>query len=533
MKNIFTIFLISFVTFFTSFAQRTDLIYGTQKNSDDYGMYKIKILKNGNTVNIGLEKKAGFFCTLYDVNKKVIAHTVVPTIYEVDMHIMKALFEANNDIVLMIQIYAKEGPALTRFIFDGSTGKLKKEELVATMPDMKALAKVYYYRTDKPDFFVQKDFNSDNYAVVCFDSFSKDLNKVIEVIHFTPTHTIITRAYLPIPDVKFPDYRYTDIYVNGASSVIVASYLFFKKGDNMEACFYLSELKAGQTTFKNKRAVETKCYFYGEANFAYNKITKSVKFITTVYAGGPKEEVSGYSTISQTLNLETLVLTESLKLYSAKVDAMYRVLIPKLHYPGLVENFCIDSKGNTVVVSEMIMVYTNTENDSRSMEASEIGVSSFSPAGQEKYGELVHYRHFQFLRAVSLIYTKVPGGQYRYPIMDEFDGTYIGLVPGKKNNYMVLNNTPERSDKPTDKWPGFMSSVRPGNDFFTSYIYTLDDNGIVSKEFIFGKPTSENASKYCLFNTADYNPETGMYAVVVIDKVNGKKMASVVWMNLQ
>lgn len=533
MKNIFLIFLISLLGFLSANAQRSDLIFCSEKISDDLGMYKLKILKNGNTAHVGLEKKAGFFCTLYDVNKKKIGHAVVPTEYEVGMFIMKAMFESNNDIVVMMQVYAKEGPTLTRYIFDGSTAQLKKKEVVATMPIMKATSLTSEGRTDMPDFFVQKDFNSDNYAVVCFDSFSKDLNKVIEVIHLTPTHEIITRAYLPIPEVKYPNFRYTDIYVNGAKSVIILSYLFYKKEkEENDACFYLSELQAGQSTFKNKRAIETKRYFYGEGNFMYNKVGKSVKLITTVLSGDPKGKIEGYNTISQTLNLETLALSDNLILYSNKVDAMYRVYLPKLRYQGLVENLCFDSKGNTVVISEAITVYVNTENYSRSMEAEEIGISSFSPTGQEKYGQLVHYRHLQILRCVSLIYTKVPGGQYRYPIYDEFDGTYVGLIPGKKNNYMFLNNTPERSDKPIDKWPGFQNSVRPGKEFFTSYIYTLNDEGVVSKDFIFGKPTTAEDSKYCLFNTADYNPETGLYAVVVIEKIKGKKMAGVVWMNL-
>ena len=531
MRNSFLIFLL-LLSFLSVDAQRADLIYGTEKKSDDFGMYKLKILKNGNTAHVGLEKKSGFFCTLYDVNKKKIGHAVVPTEYEVDMFIMKAMFEANNDIVVMMQVYAKEGPTLTRYIFDGSTAQLKKKEVVATMPIIKAASMANGGRTDMPDFFVQKDFNSDNYAVVCFDSFSKYLNKVIEVIHFTPAHEIITRAFLPIPEVKYLNYRYTDIYVNGAKSVIIASYLYSKKGDT-DACFYLSELQAGQSTFKNKRSVETKCYFYGEANFMYNKVTKSVKLVTTVLSGSdPKGKIVGFNTVSQTLNLETLALSDNLILYSNKVDAMYRVFLPTLHYQGLVQNLCIDAKGNTIFVSEMITVYTNPENDSRSMEAEEIGISGFSPTGQEKYGQLVHYRHMQILRCVSLLYTKVPGGQYRYPVFDEFDGTYIGLIPGKKNNYMFLNNTPERSDKPIDKWPGFQNSVRPGKEFFTSYIYTLNDEGVISKDFIFGKPTSAEDYKYCLFKTADYNPETGMYAVIVIERIKGKKTAGVVWMNL-
>ena len=489
-------------------------------------MYKIKLLKNGNTANVGLEINAGFFCTLYDVNKKKIAHTVVP-LEEPNprLYLIKSLFETNNEIVVFLQNHDKVSVTLVRVIFDASTGAFKKKELIRKMPyDIKKFYSGPEVYLDKPEYYVQFDLNSEYYAVVYFDSFSKDINKTIEVIHYSPTHEVLSTLFVSKPEEEFSNVSFVNMYINGANSVILYTYFYNKK--EKKACFYLSELKAGGSISKYKRAVESSHYVLGEGNFMYDNVAKKLKLITTVLDMESKD----YYTMIQTLNLETLTLTEQFIFYSEKTNSKYKVVDPKANYRGVVQNVCIDAKGDLVVLSEMITIYTTEV--SRFIEAQEIGVAGYTSTGKEKYGELVHYSHRQFLKVNSLLYTNVSSGQYKYAVLDEYDATYLGLVPGKKNTYLLLNNTPERSDVAQDKWPGFRTLLNASKEHFTSYIYTLNDAGIVSKEYIFGKPTVVEETQYCLFQTADFNPETGMYAVVVIDRVKGKRTSRVLWMNL-
>ena len=537
MKSTFLIFLISLLSFLSVSAQRTDLIYSAEKLPEkETSKYKLEILTNGNTANIGLNESVGFFCTLYDANKKTIAHTIVPTTFQVETVIMKSVFEINNEVVVFIVSSNKNAPVLSRYIFDGSTGKLKKEDVILIKVAWKTVMMVSEAEINyiiPSEFFIQKDPNSNYYAISYFDFQAPDINKRIEVIHFSPTHEIITRAYFTNPESNYLKLHYVTMYVNGPKSVILSSFLYntkLDKGKEEAACFYLSELKAGATNFKSVKAVETDYYHRAEAIFVFNGVTNKILLLSTIYSKGEKGKIGGYNVISQTLNLETLALTELINLHSEKLDAAYMAAnSTKEHYKGFPQHYCINSKGNAVILSEYISLiggYTL---------AQKIGINCLTPEGQDIYGTTLHYMNSQGTKAISFMYTKGLNGQYTYSnYFDEFQDTYVGLVSGKSNSYLFLNNTVERFKMlENNVTPTFATAISSNKPKFTSFIYTLNDVGIASKEYIFGKPVSEDVTKYCRFNTADYDPATGLYAVIVVDKIKGKKTISVLWMNLK
>ena len=526
MKNIIAIFLISLLSFLSVKAQRTDLIYGAEKFTEKQGKYKLEILKNGNTANVGINESVGFFCTLYDANKKIIAQTIVPVKFDINACALKSVFEINNDIFVMIVTANQNAPVLSRYIFDGTTGKLKKEELIISGTAMTSSVMTTDQLADMipPEFFVQKDPNSDYYAVAYFDYFSKDINKKILVVHYSPTHGIISKAYLQNPAREFLNLHYVDMYVNGGISIILSSYLYNIK-DKKEACFYLSELKRGAVNFRNVRAVETDYYFNGQAMFVFNKVTNKLLLLSLIMGECEKGWIKS-SVICQTVNMETLVLTDSIKIYSEKLDNNYMSLnSSNMHYPGLLQNYCITPKGNTIILSEDIFYDAGVAIPQR------MAISCLTPAGEDMYGEMIHYIHRLASSPAALFYAK-NSGKYTYGNnIDEFGKTYVGLIAGKTNCYLFLNNTPERFTMTETTQPSLWTPVSSSKEKFTSFIYTLNDAGIVSKEYIFGVPATE--AKYCRFNTADYDPETGLYAVIVVEKIKGKKTASVLWLNLK
>lgn len=531
MKNIFLIFLISLLSFLSTNAQRTDLIYSAEKLPEkDISKCKLEILTNGNTANVGINESFGLFCTLYDTNKKTIAHTIVPVKFEIENIILTSVFEINNEVVVMLYTYDKNIPTLSRYIFDGFTGKLKKEEIILEKPAAKTLRivseKELMYRVSS-EIVVQKDPNSNYYAVGYFDYYAADINKNIEVIHYSPTHEIVSRAYLTHPDSKYLRSHYVALYVNGGNSVILSTFLYNVEKEQ-ESCFYLSELKAGVANFRSvKAAIETKFYLPAEAMFIFNKVTNKVLLLSVAYANGEKGKIGGYHIISQTLNLETLALTEYINLYSEKLDAAFIVANSSdRHYSGFPQQYSINSKGNLIMLSEMgTYNYSYTGFD-------EIGISYWNPTGEDTYGEVIHYLHTQGTKIKSFIYARARNGRYTCGnYYDEFQETYLGLVSGTTNSYLFLNNTVERFKMPSKR--PVNTPVLLSNPKFTSFIYTLNDAGIASKEYIFGEPVSETETKYCRFNTADYDPLTGLYAVIVVDKIKGKKTISVLWMNLK
>ncbi|WP_299254389.1 hypothetical protein [uncultured Cytophaga sp.] len=526
MKHVFLIFFISFVTILSAHAQCTDLVYSAEKNPEKgTSKYKLEILNNGNTANIGLGESVGFFCTLYDANKKIIVHTIVPTTFEIQAATMKYVFEINNDIVVFIVNANAGAPVLIRYIFDGFTGKLKKEEIVLSKPKrkIKLMSEAEYAYVIPSDFFIQKDPNSDYYALAYFDFYATSINEKIEVFHYSPTHEIISRAFLKNPEIKYLKLHYVNLYVNGEKSVIVSSYLYnvdYGNEKDGEACFYLSELKTESTSFNSVRAFETPFYKKAEAMFFFNKVTKKVLLLSTVYVKGKKGQSGDYAVISQALNLETLALTDAFNIYSEKINAAYKANASGLldYYSGFPQHYSVNSKGNSIILSEILYngVYQY------------LGVSCFTPTGQEVFGVYTNYLHRQSSLGMSFSYSRGLNGQY----FSSFSETNLGLISGKSSSYLFLNNTMERF-KLGDKDPAPWTPINSNSVNFTSFIYTIDDAGIASKEYIFGEPISILEKRYCRFNTADYDPATGLYAVIVVDDIKGKKTVSVLWMHLK
>lgn len=525
MKNVFLIFLISLLSILSAQAQLTNLVYSAEKIPEkEISKYKLEILKNGNTANVGFNPGVGFFCTLYDTNRKMISHTIVPTKFEMNANDVKCVLEINNEVVVFIKSVTDNSPILLRYIFDGFTGKLKKEEILITMYFDKKLIVLtdtdYLYMPC--DFFIQKDPNSDYYAVSSFNFFAK-INNQIEVNHYSPTHEVISKAFLTTPEIKYLKSYYTDVYVNGGKSVILSSFLYKleneKNEDKEAACFYLSELKAGASSFRSVRAFETIFYVKAEAMFFFNKVTNKVSWVSAVYSKGEKGKVAGFSVISQIVNLETLTLTDAFNLYSEQINTAYKANTNgRSNYSGFPQHYSVNSKGNAVILSEIFYerVYQY------------LGISSFTPTGQEKYGMYVNYLHGQASSSMSFVYSRGLSGQYE----PYYSDTNLGLVSGELNSYLFINNTVARF-KLGEKDPLPWTPISANSEFFTSFIYTINDAGVTSKEYIFGEPLSKLEKKYCRFSTADYDPATGLYAVIVVDDIKGKKTVGVLWMNLK
>jgi len=329
------------------------------------------------------------------------------------------------------------------------------------------------------DFFIQKDPNSEYYAVSSFNYFAK-VNNQIEVIHYSPTHEIITRAFLINPEVKYLKSYYTDVYVNGGKSVILSSFLYKleneKNVDKEAACFYLSELTAGVSSFRNVRAFETLFYVKAEAMFFFNKATNQVSWISAVFSKGNLLKLGGFSVISQIVNLETLTLTGAFNLYSDKINAAFKAKTSdRMTYNGFPQYYNFNSKGNAVILSEIVYegVYQY------------LGFSCFTPTGQEACSTFINYLHNPIIAYRSFGYNRGLNGQY---LTNAYLGdTQLGFVAGESNSYVFMNNTVARF-KLGDKDPLPWTPITSNSENFTSFIYIIDDAGITSKEYFLESP---------------------------------------------
>jgi len=530
MKKIFILLFVCLFTISSINAQKTDLIF-SEKVLVKSGLSKLKILKNGKTANIVISKEDGLVCTLYNANQQKENETKAPLVESnIDYQALKFVMQIDNDIVVMLASYSERIPKLYRFLFDSSTGAFKGSEKIAEMSVMTstvAVSVVTVQAPDRfiekaPDFFIEKDPLSDYYAVVKLNSYASETNKMIEVFHYSPQHEKINSAYFVSPENKFKNLWMSDIYVNGSKSVILASYVYNDKADGggNDAFFYLSQLNADATTFRNVVLTQTLRYTNYDCNFVSDTIAKNVKVIAKIY----KNEKE-HSFICQIINLQTIefgeqfqITTEMAKQYFAK-----NIHIVK-EYDSQLQQYVIAKNGNGLILSERVQSAVS------GYYHQDVGITGITPNGTELFGVVIRYFHYNMGKSTT--YMDASKGSFKFASTDEFNATYLDLITGKNANYLLLNSTSEDIEQPENSKNAYKKILLANSAGLTTFIYTIGKNGELTKTYLFGKPGTDAEAKYCLLHTADYDPQTGLYIVSIVEKVNGKKMTSVVWMHL-
>jgi len=551
MKKIFLFLIMSVAICLSNLqAQKSNMIFSekTPESEDNVGS-KICLLKNGNTIFLQFTKDKGIYRVLYDANKKKITEGKLP--FKLLGDIMKGyniagIFEVNNDLMIMFGGFSNRAPTLYRLLLDGTTGLVKKEEAILEMTPLPTGAgyAIEFKDIPLPSFAVEKDPVSDYYAVVALNTFASETNKRIQVAHFSPLHVQLSKAYFISPDSRFKFSDFTDIFVYGENAVILSTYVYntkSNKNDKDDFVFYLSKLSKNATTFVNTTLPYIIEIPDAECEFTYDATSKNVNAVIKTYDGIDKKSRSFvYSFIVQPFNPGSMALGKMYKYSLEKANAYYtsKVNIGK-PYTGMIQNIITDQSGNNLLLNEMPTTYdvttsnsTYTTSETINTLLENIAVTSVSQDGKENYSVIIPYNHFILNGSSSFNYIDNKKGRFKCAISDKYYGACVDLVAGQKNNYVLLNNTVKNVERPeSDK--SIDGNIKGGSGWITAVLYTISSNGTLTKQFLFDKPAAENIIKYCLFQTADFNSSTGTYAVLVSEKIKGKKMNSIVWFNLE
>jgi hypothetical protein len=532
-------------------AQKSNMIFSekTPELKDITGS-KVKLLKNGNTIFLQFTKEDGIYLKLYDTNKKKITEGKLPLKLLGDKmkgYKIAGIFEINNDLMLMFGGYnTSRTPTLYRLILDGMTGIVKKEEPILEMTPLpiEAFYAVEYKDIPLPSFAVEKDPVSNCYAVVALNTFASETNKRIQVAHYSPLHVQLNKAYFISPESRFKYSDFTDIFVYGENAVILSTYIYNTKSGKdgkEESIFYFSKLNKNSTTFINTTLTYAIEIPDAECEFMYDASSKNVNAIIKTYDGIDKKSRSFiYSFFVQPFNPNTMALGKSYKYALEKANAYYtsNVNIGK-QYTGMIQNLIVDQSGNNILLNEMPITYDITTSNSTYVVGEtintlleNIAITSVTQDGKENYSLIIPYNHFILNGSSSFNYIDNKKGKFTCSLNDKYYGACVDLVAGEKNNYVLLNNTVKNVERPeSDK--SIDGNIKGGSSWITPILYTISSNGTLTKQFLFDKPAADNVIKYCLFQTADFNPSTGTYAVLVSEKIKGKKMDSIVWFNLE
>ena len=536
MKTITTALLLALLCtgFLPSHAQFKQIAEGPKFDEPEEGFAKILQLKNGNTFYIHVTPKDGINVRVYDANHKEKAvKTISPAYESLDKKDqVRAIFEMNNDVVLFVtkDDDGDKLPRLHRLIFDGTTGSLKKQQIIGTCK--------YTWR-DRPSetgifFNIRKDPNSDNYAVVNYDETEKDNTKRIELVHYGSDHNEISRQFCFLPGEKGVPY-FQDMVVLGKDKLCAMINFFTKEAGRQPAIRKL--MMAISEKGKSIDFVGMPEGVYGNLMLKYNTTLKKILCFLITQQRYTSNNTVEYATSLFSIDPVTKAIEPLPDLtHSANLHKGYKDIIEeKDTYMGLPQNIVVNEDGSFTILNEEMTIITSSNGNGTNLGT--LAISTYEMNGKLRSDYLIPKLHFvQSFNQLQPFYLSereltaqvlLKGNQYK---------SFV-FINGAKNNYILFNDTERNNDIVNAK-----KGARFGSDTRSklvrvmgmtgdcdAFMYKLTGDDVLPKrEYLFGE--KEKGHALALLTISDYNRKNNTYATLMLDKSNTKsKMVSVVW----
>ncbi|MES2512968.1 MAG: hypothetical protein V4580_02445 [Bacteroidota bacterium] len=498
------------------------------------GWTKLIQLKNNNTGLMEITKKEGVNFTLFNAQRKKISSGKLPLTKlgeKLNLVQIEGVYEIAGDYVAFIigtDEDNKKKPVFYRLIMDGTTGKLKSEEVIGKLDEMTmgAAYGMVFGDTDVPTFVIEKDPDSDYYAIIKYNTIAAETKDRIEVSHYGPDHKLLNKANYNTPTDKYKFTKFLAAYVHGSDYVLIGTCAFnTKKSGGEEIRYYVAQLNKGKTAFVQKELQYTDYTKGAKATFVYNKPKELVHMLLTIQN----------TRINQSINPTSLALSKPFAEDMTNVNAYYKGKMErKGDFAGVTQGTFIDKNGNiTFLWQEMAKRYgSGGMGMPAPVEAviyGDVALVTMTPEGKEVSSAVFPCRIYRKGDHDPFSYNSARKGRRVNsgfsPVSD--NDWYFGMdfVSTDNASYLFFNNTIDNMERPENKEAGQIAGISGTNGVMYTY-----KGGTLKKEYMFGQPENKKEAKFINPGSSDYNATTKTYCTVLTDPK--LKQATVVWTKL-
>ena len=537
-------------SFSTLSAQQFHIEKSDGFDEPDYGWNKIIQLKNGNTLFLHAANKEGIEVVVFDKSRKKISEKTL-TSQMWDERKLKSskiagLYEINGEPVLFLAQADDHAPTLYRLRINAMTGDLVKEEVLGSLPKDAPFGDwaIKFGHADPNDIIVEKDPNSDCYAVIFFNGFAKDRNERIRVVHYDGTHKIINDALYESPGGAFKYLRYIGSVVDGNKRLFITTYGYNGKSDDEAARVIVSSLAAGEKEFKHNLLNFSEDFDDTKSVMLYNHNNNKIELLTLSLTSKKTKFFTGkttstYLTLLTYIDPETLNVTDVKPVVGQKIGQYAHANIdPEYDYAGMPQQMVINKDNTTTVLSEESRTETVTNQYGQVVQEKTylgaVGISELNDTGAEMRGYAISKKQMAQSIFPKLYISARSKGVYQ-PVKQ------YGLVKGNvnqfmsfdyinapKGRYVIFNDLPSNYEKGEDERKRkTMSSVSESN----TICFKLGD-GKIDKFFLFGEP-DDNQSTFCYIESSDYNRDINSYATMIVERKKRDKETKIAWVTFE
>lgn len=410
------------------------------------GYGRVIKMKNGNTVFVQITARDGIYVDIYDQNYKPVVQTHENMSFgNLKGSCVNAIFEANGDIAIFISEVESRQPILYRIILDGKSGRMKRDEKLAET--------IRYPYLDQPfipeykpvsSFFIRKDPNSENYAMVMLHANDRSVKANLEVIWYTGAHKEISRAYYQAKESPFKNINYLDMVVFGEDQVCLFAYIYNQTsvGDKKGTMIMASLRRDADTLVVDRLNVGVRKVI-DSGLVRINPVTNKIMFLG--YAHAEAGDTERYAGILGIVDPARKTPDQEFDIFPAKADAKKRAMTRKA-FTGTPQQLFIHKDGGFSIVYEELTRKVVTPLNSAPYSYCTldwISVGSFDVTGKPLYEcvvprkqELQKYDIFAFYpdRVAVGAQPLIKGEQFRTAAFFQHDDKVYVMVNNAEQN---------------------------------------------------------------------------------------------------
>ena len=505
------------------------------------GWDKLIQLKNGNTVYLHFAKKDGLLVTVYNLQHELTAADTVHArqwnAADMESTEIDGIYEINGAPVIFLQQLVKYNPVLYRLVLDGQTGQLVREDKLGELPSVQHRSVYADDNLASHDFFVEKDPDSDYYAVASFSGTpirkNDSIRERISVQHFSPSHELINEGRYYLSDTSYSYFSYIGMAVQGKGKVYLGAVGFNAKRKEGSAPprVIFSMLSPDSSAFAHQVLEYTTGFGNVTGCIRAAPAISQVRMLLYVPS---LQKNGGSGIIMNTFGEAAGTLKKHLQLSLPALSQNARQNLGyKEAFKGTPQRLLLNENGNGTLLMENLSFFKQGNSQANMLHTNlgDIGIALLDSAGREsaayalsKYQVITgvcepfqlqrrHKSEWAFRNKIAALNTNT---YLSYDYISAPGGTYVFF-----NDYLQYLDT------------GGQDKVRRPLKFATdaNLVCYRFNGGRMEKMFLFGMP--EVTKGYaCMMGAADYNAQARTYAAIVISRDGTEKKANIAWIQL-
>ena len=509
---------------------------------------KVLQLKNGNTFYFRFIKNDSMQVIVFDkLRKKISDKKISSNLWDTEKMSsseVNGLFEISGEPVLFItQRDPDENQILYRLRFDPLTGSMEKEEVIGKNL-FKEIRVRDFYTSGLNAMLVEKDPESDCYAVIFYNTKDPNLDTHITVDHYDGNHKKINTAHYLSPDKDFKYIKVINACVDGSKRVYLVTYgTKSKKGE--DAHVFISRLNLGESRFQTQALEFTENFRDTKSELCYNHSSNTLQLLTLSYAEGRRTFFHTPDQKQEFLAFLTAIDPEMLKIKSVKpvtsekinAYAHSKLGLNDMDYLGLPQQMVINKDNSITLLCEDQSQEVSTVSDGAThtrvahTNMGSIGISELNEDGSERDGYLVEKNQIAMGLQPPLYISSRRNGKWIYYLSPNNNNSFMSYdyINTGKERYVIFNDNHKNFDKKEDD---FERKKAEKLNNLNTVCYSLGD-GSLKKYYLFGEPQEKKQSISCYMDASDFCSATKTYATLIKERNGKDEQVKIAWVTFE